>query len=528
MRREMKVSRVAEMRHLDRQAMTDFGITQEILMENAGESAYFVILKEFGVRGKKFAIFCGIGNNGGDGFVVARKLHSTGGEVKVFLLGKRDELKGAARKNFDIISKMPIDICDIESIEQTREAVFSCDAIVDAIFGTGLVREVTGIYRDAIELINKSKKKVFSIDIPSGVNGDTGQVMGLAVRSNYTITYGLPKIGNMLYPGFDLCGKLYVSHISFPPSFYNTESIKVQVNELVELPRRDKDTYKGSYGRALFIAGSSNYLGAPYFSALSFLKAGGGLSYLATPSSISPFLASKGSEIVLIPQKETSSGSLALESRGELLELSNRVNMVIIGPGLSLNEETQELVMELAREIQTPLLIDGDGITAIAKEIGLIGERKAETILTPHSGEMARITKMEVAEVNKDKINTLQRTASELNAIIVLKGAHSLIGYPDERVYINTSGNPGMATAGSGDALTGAIAAMYGLGLPLREAVRMGVFIHGLSGDLAAREKGEDGITAQDILDYLPNAVRYYRQNFDELSENFYGSVYTV
>jgi NAD(P)H-hydrate epimerase len=306
------------------------------------------------------------------------------------------------------------------------------------------------------------------------------------------------------------------------------DSIKVQINDLVELPQRDKDTHKGSYGRALFIAGSSNYLGAPYFSALAFLKAGGGLSYLATPRSISPFLASKGSEIVFIPQKETSSGSLALESMEELLELSKRVNMVIMGPGLSLNEETQELVRELAKRIETPLLIDGDGITAIAREVKLTQERRAETILTPHSGEMSRISKMEVDEVNKDKINVLQKTASELNAIIVLKGAHSLIGYPDETVYINTSGNPGMATAGSGDALTGAIAAIYGLGLPLREAVRIGVFIHGLSGDLAAEEKGEDGITAQDILDYLPNALKYYRENFEELSENFYGSIYTV
>jgi len=524
----MRVSRVAEMRNLDRQAMSDFGITQEMLMENAGEAAYFVILREFGVKGKKFAIFCGAGNNGGDGFVVARKIHSTGGEVKVFFLGKRDGLKGSARKNFDIISKMPIEVRDIKSIEQAREAVLNCDAIVDAIFGTGLSREVAGIYRDTIQVINESKKKVFSVDIPSGINGDTGQVMGSAIRSDYTITYGLPKIGNMLYPGFDLCGKLYVSHISFPPSLYNTEAIKVQVNELVELRPRGKDTYKGSYGRALFIAGSSNYLGAPYFSALSFLKAGGGLSYLATPSSISPFLASKGSEIVFIPQKETGSGSLALKSKEELLELSQGVNIVVMGPGLSLNEETQELVRELAKRIEAPLLIDGDGITAIAGETRLIKARRAEAILTPHSGEMARITKMEADAVNKDKISVLQKTASELNAIIVLKGAHSLIGYPDERVYINPSGNPGMATAGSGDALTGAVAAMYGLGLPLGDAVRMGVFIHGLSGDLAAREKGEDGITAQDILDYLPNAVRYYRQNFKELSENFYGSIYTV
>ena len=524
----MRVSRVAEMRNLDSRATSEFGISQETLMEKAGEAAYFVILKEFGGKGKKFVIFCGGGNNGGDGFVVGRKIHSDGGEVKILLLGDGGKLEGAAKKNFDIVSTMPIEVSALKSIEQAREVVSSCDAIVDGIFGMGLSREAGGIYRDVIHLINESGKKVFSIDIPSGVNGDTGQVMGVAVKSDYTVTYGLPKIGNMLYPGFDLCGKLYVSHISFPPSLYNTESIKVEINGLVELPRRGADTHKGSYGKALFIAGSSSYLGAPYFSALSFLKTGGGLSYLATPKSMAPFLASKGSELVLIPQQETDSGSLALENKEELVEFSRKVAMVIVGPGLSLNDETQELVRELVREIEAPLLIDGDGITAIASDLGIIKKRKAETILTPHSGEMARLAKMEVEEVNRDKVNVLQKTARDLNAIIVFKGAHSLTGYPDERVYINTSGNPGMATAGSGDALTGAIAAMYGVGLPLREAVRIGVFIHGLSGDLAACEKGEDGITAQDILDYLPHAVKYYRQNFKELSENFYESIYTV
>ena len=524
----MKVSRVEEIRNLDRRATEEYGIGEEILMENAGGASYFVILKEFGVGGKRFVVFCGVGNNGGDGFVVARKLHSMGGDVRVFLLGDRNKMKGAAKTNFDIISLMPIEIRDVESIEQAKDGVCNCDAIVDAIFGTGLVREPSGIYGEAIELINESRKKVFSLDIPSGVNGDTGEVMGTAVKSDYTISYGLPKIGNMLYPGFGLCGKLYVSHISFPPSLYDADSIKVRVNDLVELPERAKDTHKGSYGRALFISGSSSYLGAPYFSALSFLKAGGGLSYLATPKSISPFLASKGSEVVFAPQMETDSGSLALESKEELLEFSRSVDMVILGPGVSLDSETQELVRELAKRIEVPLLIDGDGLTAIAAETELIRGRKAPTILTPHSGEMSRITKMGVSEVNKDRVNVLQKTARELNAIVVLKGAHSLIGYPDEKVYINTSGNPGMATAGSGDALTGTIAAMYGMGLPIEEATRVGVFMHGFSGDLAAADKGEDGITAQDIVDYLPDALKYYRENFEEISASFYDSVYLV
>ena len=524
----MKVSTVTQMKNLDKSATEEFGISQDLLMENAGQAVYFVILKEFGIKNKKFAVFCGTGNNGGDGFVVARKIHSNGGEAKVFLLDEAGKFKGAAEKNFEIVSKLPIEISKVSSNESIRAAIHNSDAIVDAIFGTGLVREVGGLYKDVIQVINESKKAVFSVDIPSGINGDTGEVMGIAVKANYTITFGLPKIGNMLYPGYDHCGKLYLSHISFPPSLYNADSIKVEINNPVELPKRSKDAHKGDFGEVLFIAGASSYFGAPYFSALSFLKAGGGYSRLATPISISSFLANKGSEIVFLPQKETPSGSIALKNKDELLKLSERVDMVVMGPGISLNKETQELVRQLAQEIKRPLLIDGDGITAISKDIEIIKNRKAETILTPHMGEMSRITKMEISEVNKNKIEVLQRTAKELNAMIVLKGAHSLIGYPDETVFINMSGNPGMATAGSGDVLTGTIAAMFGLGLSLKDAVRMGVFLHGFSGDLAARDKGEDGITAQDILDYLPATMKRYREDFDEVSENFYESIFVV
>jgi len=473
-------------------------------------------------------VFCGTGNNGGDGFVVARKLHSMGGDVKVFLLGDRGKLKGAAQSNFDIISRMAVDIIDVESVEQVRADAFHCDAIIDAIFGTGLDREVSGIYKDVVDLINESGKTVFSLDIPSGLNGNTGEIMGTAVRSNFTISYGLPKIGNMLYPGFDLCGDLYVSHISFPLLLQETDSIKVHVNDLILLPERQEDTHKGSYGKALFISGASSYLGAPYFSALSFLKAGGGLSYLATPESISPFLAGKGSEIVFLPQKETGLKSLALECKDELLQFSKNVDIVVLGPGVSLNPETQQLVRELALQIESPLLIDGDGITAVAEDTGIIKRRNAPTILTPHSGEMARLLKMQVEEVNRNRVDVVQKAAGDLGAIVVLKGAHSLIGYPDGKVFINTSGNPGMATAGSGDALTGTIAAMHGLGLPVAEAARVGVFMHGLSGDLAAGDIGEDGITAQDIVDYLPDALQLYRESFEELAESFYESIYII
>jgi hydroxyethylthiazole kinase-like uncharacterized protein yjeF len=524
----MKVSTVEQMRNLDTGAIEEFKTPDTILMENAGEAVYFVIQKEFGIKGKRFIIFCGIGNNGGDGFVVARKLHSNGGLVTVFLLGDSEKLTGCAKDNFDTISTLPIQVERFTSLEQITPSPPQCDAIVDAIFGTGLTREVGGIYREVIELINESQKVVFSVDIPSGVNGNTGQIMGCAINADYTITFGLPKLGNLLYPGFELCGKLYVTHISFSPSLYNTDKIKVETNDPLPIPKRGEDTHKGSYGKGLFIAGSSNYLGAPYFAALSFLKAGGGLSYLASPESITNFLANKGSEIVFAPQKETDKGGLSLKARDNLLEFSDRADMVIMGPGLSLHEETQELVRELTPEIKKPLIIDGDGITAISKDIDIIKKRKEVTILTPHLGEMSRITKTDIGEIQTNKVPLLLKTCKELNAIIILKGAHTLIGYPDGRIFINMSGNPGMATAGSGDVLVGTIAAMFGLGFPIEESTRMGVFMHGLAGDLAMRDIGEDGIVAGDIMNYLPEAVLYCREHFDDIIKNIYESIYIV
>ncbi len=524
----MKVSTVEQMRDLDRGAIERFKIPDALLMENAGNAVYFVIHSEFGIQRKRFIVFCGIGNNGGDGFVVARKLHSNGGFVTVFLLGDDKKLTGSAKANFDTIATLPIRIEKVASMEQLDPSVSGCDAVVDAVFGTGLARDVGGIYREVIELINESGKNVFSVDIPSGVHGDTGQVMGCAVKADYTVTFGLPKLGNLLYPGFERCGKLYLTHISFPPSHYDTDEIKVETNDPLPIPLRNEDTHKGSYGKVLFIAGSSNYLGAPHFAALSFLKAGGGLSYLASPRSITNFLATRCSEIVFAPQKETELGSLSLEAKDDLLEFLERADMVVMGPGLSLNEETQHLVRELVPLIDKPLIIDGDGITAISETIDLIKERKNPTILTPHLGEMSRIIKVGIAEINANKVPLLTKACRELHAIIILKGAHTLIGLPDERIYVNMSGNPGMATAGSGDVLVGTIASMYGLGFSLEQSTRMGVFVHGLAGDLAMRDLGEDGIIAGDIMNYLPEAVRYCRDQYEEITKNIYESIYIV
>jgi ADP-dependent NAD(P)H-hydrate dehydratase / NAD(P)H-hydrate epimerase len=511
----MKIATVEEVRFMDRYAKEKLGIAEEILMENAALASVALLRREIGIRDKKFVVFCGSGNNGGDGLAVARLVHSGGGKVKIFLLGDKTKFKGAAQTNMAIMEKLPIEVLKLENAAEAKKDAAHSDLIIDAIFGTGLDRDVTGLAANVIALINnsnrKSKKKVLSLDIPSGVNGDTGQILGTAVKADYTVTFGLPKIGNMLYPGYELCGQIFVSHISFPPSLTESSNLQIATNDYVALPKRPTQAHKGSVGDVLFIAGAANYYGAPYFAAMSFMKAGGGYARLAAPKSMIGKLAVKGREIVYLPQEETEAGSIALQSKKKLLEVAAKVDMVVIGPGLSLQEETVRLVKELSETIKVPLLIDGDGLTAIAQAPEILQSRKAVTILTPHLGEMARLTGKSSAEINSNKINVLREVIEKFKATIVLKGAHSLIGCVDGRVYINLSGNAGMATAGSGDVLTGCIAAMYGLGLKSEEATRKGVFLHGYAGDLAAAKKGEDGITAKDIMEFLSQALKQDR-----------------
>jgi NAD(P)H-hydrate epimerase len=512
----MKIATVEEMRLMDHYAIEKLGIAEEILMENAALASIALLQRKIGIRDRKFVVFCGSGNNGGDGLVVARLIHSGGGKVKVFLLADKNKFRGAAQTNMAIIDKLSIEVFQLENAAAAKKDVAHCDMIIDAIFGTGLDRDVAELAANVIALINnsnrKSKKKVLSLDIPSGVNGNTGEVMGVAVKADYTATFGLPKIGNMLYPGFELCGELFVSHISFPPSLTENNDLQIATNDYVALPKRPAEAYKGSVGDVLFIAGAANYYGAPYFAAMSFLKAGGGYARLAAPQSIIGRLAVKGREIVYLPQEETTAGSIAMKCKNKLLEASAKVDMVVIGPGLSLQEETVRLVKVLAAAIKVPLLIDGDGLTAIAEN--------PEIFLTPHLGEMARLTGKTAAEISGNKIAVLKETTEKLQATIVLKGAHSLIGCADGRVYINLSGNAGMATAGSGDVLTGCIAAMYGLRLKPDEATRKAVFLHGYAGDLAAAKKGADGITAKDIMEFLPQALKNDRAG--NISANYF------
>jgi hydroxyethylthiazole kinase-like uncharacterized protein yjeF len=396
----MKVSTVEEMRALDRRAMSEYGISDHTLMENAGHAVYFVILRELGVSGHRFVVISGLGNNGGDSFVVARKIRSTGGEVHVLALGDVERYGDCARTNLEMLWKSGTKVTVQPTTAEIAGAISRSDAIIDGLLGTGITREVSGQFREVIEQVNRSRKTVFSIDIPSGVDGNTGDIFGVAVRADATITFGLPKRGNLLYPGAALGGQLFVSHISFPPQLTSADEILVALNDPTPLP-----------------------------------------------------------------------------------------------PGA---EDTQQ------------------------------SEQSAARVLIPPFEEMSRLAGVPVAAIRRDPIPIVQRVARDLEAIVVLEGARSLIGLPSRLVYINTSGNSGLPTAGSGDALKEAIGAMCGLGMPIEEAVRTGLFLYGFAGDLAAREKDRGGITARDILEHLPAATSAYREDYAGVTRGLYNTVEVV
>lgn len=519
----MKVASSDEIRRIDREAVQVYGLTNEILMEHAGAAVARLVDYLFGAEDLNVAVVAGPGHNGGDGLVAARLLHGMGAVVEVFMVGEESRLAELTRLNLERASKagVPVFWVSEENLEDLALWLSTADVVVDALFGVGLKRPLEGLYRRVVELINESGAFVLSVDIPSGIDADTGQVLGAAVAADCTVAFGLPKLGNLLYPGAEHCGALCVATISYPPQLLEDDRISVETNDPLPLPPRRPDTHKGDYGKALFVAGAVGYLGAPYLASMSFLKAGGGYSRLATVKSIVPHLGSKGSEVVYIPLEETPSGSIAYSNLPKLLELAEQSDIVAVGPGLSTNEETLKLAAELISKADKPVIVDGDGLAAVAKKPECVKSRKAPTILTPHLGEMSRLTGLPVDEIKRDRVTVLRRAAAELNSIIVLKGAHTLIGSPDGRVYVNLSGNPGMATAGSGDVLTGTIAAMLGLGLDPLEAARMGVFVHGLAGDLAAEALGEDGVTATAIMRHLPKATRMLREDFGEVLESY-------
>lgn len=517
--RGIKVCSPEEMKRIDDLTAKEYGIPQEILMENAGTAVFSLILQKIGLNGKKFCFLAGTGNNGGDVLVAARRAFAAGGVVSVHIFGDPQKFPEPAKKNFELVKAIgsPLKIYEREEdIAEFQGEAEKCDVFVVGLIGIGLVGEVTGIRRKVIELINNSGKTVISVDIPSGISGINGKVCGVAVKSDYTVTFGLPKYGNILYPGYYYCGKLFISRLSYPPHIIDSDEIMVELNYPIPPPERPKWGHKGTFGRFLAIGGARSYYGAPFYVAFSFLKAGGGYSRLAAPKSVIPFVAARNSEIVFIPLEETSEGSIAksnLEKLNEVVE-EFEIDIVAIGSGASINTETLEFMRNFIEAVRKPLIIDGDGITAISEGIEILRRRKEPTIITPHLGEFSRLIHLNMSEISEDPIGILRKSCIDLNSYLILKGAHTMVCSPDGYIYINMTGNPGMAKAGMGDVLTGTIAAMYGIGFrKFIDAARMAVLVHGLAGDIASQKVGEDGVTPDDVIFNLPNAMKILREN---------------
>jgi NAD(P)H-hydrate epimerase len=514
----MKVASADEIRRIDRTAIEEYGIPGAVLMENAGVGVVRIAEECFGpLSGKTVTIVCGKGNNGGDGFVAARHLLNRGIEVRVYLLAHVNDLSGDARANLDIFKKMGGDLFEKESFDgtQLRSALMHSHLILDALLGTGVTSSVREDFAETIGLINQAAtagKNVLSVDIPSGIHADTGAVLGSAIRATLTVSLALPKRGHYLFPGASYRGRLRIQDIGIPAALMAQSGIQVELMEESHisalLPSRPQDAHKGHFGHVLVVAGSTGKSGAAALTALACLRAGAGLVTLAAPRSVQPLLASKLTEVMTFPLPETGEGTISLEAEKVLKELAEGKDAVAIGPGLTTRGETLELVRKFLPSVSAPVIVDADAIHALGERFDILRGRKGPTLLTPHPGEMAGLLRKTSKEVQDRRIETVQEFCSRQNCFLVLKGAYTLVGGPDGRVFINPTGNPGMATAGSGDVLTGIIAGFSAQGLDPLSAAKAGVFIHGLAGDLAAHEIGEAGLIAGDIIDRIPRGVK--------------------
>lgn len=519
----MKLLSAAQMKQLDLRAIEEGGVPGVVLMENAGRAVADLVCRRFSaLRPGTVLVVAGKGNNGGDGYVVARHLVNRGWRVRVLVLAAMEDIGGDARTNLEILLRCGADLefvseeeCLCQYLKMQGDAIL----LVDALFGTGLKSAVQGLCQRMIDWINASGLPVVAVDIPSGIDATTGQVLGTSVNAALTVTFAYPKLGHLLYPGARFVGALEVADIGIPAVLCRQlpdESLLVDALEAQSLlPERAVTGHKGSFGHLLVIAGSTGKSGAAAMASSGALRIGAGLVTLACPAGIHAVLEAKLTEAMTVPLPEFA-GQVSLQAMPVVEQLWSEKRAVAIGPGLGQGEEVFALVRRLVRECPLPLVLDADGINALAGHVEILGERLGHvTVLTPHPGEMARITGLTVAAIETDRVGVARSFAVEHNVILVLKGAHTVTAFPDGRVRINKSGNPGMASGGMGDVLTGIIGGLLAQGIPATDAATLGVFLHGFAADRLQRTLGDAGMLATDLLSEIP-AARYELLKYKE------------
>ena len=498
----MKACSVEEMRKIDKMAEELGGIPSIVLMENAGIACANKLL-ELKRELKRVAVFCGSGNNAGDGFVIARHLINRGIDVSVFLvLGS--EFSKDALINYEILSKMGVEILEVTETDDLKYKIMSYDAIVDAIFGTGIHGEISGVAEEVIRAINSYKKFVLSVDIPSGVNGDDGSIAGVAVNADVTVTFAAYKKGMFSYPSADFMGNIFVADISIPQYIKEHLTIDVIDEKMVQkiIPKRYDNSHKGNYGKVFILGASRGLTGAPVMAAEAALKCGSGLITVGIPESLNDILEVKLTEPMTYPLKEND-GGLSVDAIPKILEKMKECDALVFGPGIGRSPEITEILRSVLLNSKVPVIIDADGLFALSKDLDMLSKCSCNLIFTPHEAEFSRLTGYSLEEISKNRLKLSKEFASEYGVTLVLKGSKTIVTAPDAKQYINITGNNGMATGGSGDVLAGMIGAFLARGVGESEAAVLGVYYHGLSADKAAEKTGKNSLTPTDIISSL-------------------------
>lgn len=534
----MKIVSAEEMREIDRATQERFGVPSLTLMDNAGSAVARLILSDY-PHAERVGILCGKGNNGGDGFVVARKLVEAGRAVRLALLCDPEELRGDAASMFQgLLLKLhplnmaPLIVRDLRGLDSSEAAeIFAADVIVDAILGTGFRPPVSPLYAAAIARMNAASTPVVAIDIPSGADADAIQpqtalgasnALGGRARADAVVTFTAPRPAHIFAGLTD--GPTVIAPIGSPPEAIVSKlglHLSTAPDFVPLLAPRQREGNKGSYGHVLVIGGSLGKAGAAAMAGFSALRAGAGLSTVATPRSVLPTVAAFHPELMTEPLPETEQGTISMRALGSGLDALLERKTLAMGPGISRNSETAELVREIARRDEnsstSDLVVDADGLNAFEGAADKLNGRGRTVVITPHPGEMSRLTGLTIAEIQSNRLDVARKFAREHELIVVLKGHRTLIAAPDGTVWVNPTGNPGMATGGTGDVLTGIVAGLIAQHpQEALEATALAVYLHGLAGDLASASLGENSLVATDLIRFLPQAFAQMRNRQSE------------
>ena len=511
----MRVLNAKQMRAVDGQTIDDIGVPSLVLMENAGRqvvAALESLIEELPSR--RVVALCGTGNNGGDGFVVARTLQQRAVDVSVVVVGATADVRGDARVNLDIIGRLGVpivEVADAQSWELHAPHVTSADIVVDAMVGTGLSRALTGLHDTVVADLNASSATVVSIDLPSGMSADTNDLIGPAVQADITVTLGAPKVPLVLPPAEHAAGDVVIADIGIPHAVVDEVDgprlyllTRDYVRTLVQ--PRGPDAHKGDFGRVVIVAGSRGLTGAGVLTARGALRSGAGLVTVATPASVQPIVAALGAEFMTWPLDDTG-GACGREAAEEVLALS--ADVLALGPGLGSGPSVAAFVRDVIARCETPLVVDADALNACAGDAGILaGREDRPVIITPHPGEMARLLGCATDDVQANRLGLAVEFATTHQVYVVLKGYRTVIALPDGQAFVNPTGTPGMATGGSGDVLTGMIAAWLAQLMDPGPACQLAVYLHGAAGELADADEGEVSMTAGDIVSHIGDALQ--------------------